>query len=318
MRIVVAGGTGLIGRRLLTALLSGSNRVGVLTRSRHPDLPENVDVLHWPEGLFDPSRYSDAKTNHTQLVEQLRGADVIVNFAGESIAARRWTRRQKEILRSSRINATRAIVDALRHLDSPPSVLINASAVGFYGPKDDAIVTEEEPPGNDFLSHVCVSWEREAKEAESLGIRVVRLRTGLVLARDGGALPRLVLPFRFFVGGPLGSGRQWTPWIHIDDIVRLVTFSLEKDDLHGAVNAVAPNPMTNREFCRVLGRVLKRPSRLPAPAFALRLALGEMADALLLSGQRAIPKRALDHGFIFRYEQLEDALRQLFHSHGSA
>ncbi|PZN10023.1 MAG: TIGR01777 family protein, partial [Bacillota bacterium] len=218
---------------------------------------------------------------------------------------------QKERILQSRLRATRALVQAMEAAQRPPRLLLSGSAVGYYGPRGDEVVTETGRPGTDFLSRVSVAWEEEARRAEAAGVRVALLRTGVVLAREGGALPRLVLPFRFFAGGPLGSGRQWVPWIHLDDLVDLITFLLGSDDAAGPYNGTAPEPVTNREFARVLGRVLGRPAWLPAPAPALRLVLGEMADALLLSGQRAVPERALAAGFRFRYPDLEKALRHL-------
>jgi uncharacterized protein (TIGR01777 family) len=190
-----------------------------------------------------------------------------------------------------------------------PAVLVSGSAVGYYGDGGDRELTEEAGPGSDFLARVCVAWEGEARRAEALGLRVVLLRTGMVLAQDGGALPRMLLPFRLFLGGPLGSGAQWMSWIHRDDLVGLIRFLLEMPDARGPFNGVAPRPVTNREFSRVAGRVLGRPSWLPAPPALLRLALGEMADALLLAGQRAVPARALALGYRFRYAELEPALR---------
>src|SRR5690606_2379223 len=193
---------------------------------------------------------------------------------------------------------------------SPPRVLVNASAVGYYGPRGDEFVTETDPPGEDFLARVCREWEAAATAAEAAGVRVVRLRIGLVLGR-GGALARMSLPFRFLVGGPIGSGKQWMPWIHIDDLTGRIRFYVEEDSLRGAVNGTAPNPVRNRDFARTLGRVLRRPALLPAPAFALRLVFGEMAD-MLLTGQRAIPKAGLAAGFRCRFTELEPALRAIY------
>jgi hypothetical protein len=210
------------------------------------------------------------------------------------------------------VKATRSLTEAIAQADRAPAVLISGSAVGYYGPRGDEVVTEETPPGSDFLARVCTHWEAEANRAASEHTRVVCVRTGLVLAADGGALPKMLPPFKLFAGGPVGSGRQYWPWIHRDDWIGLVRWTIDQSTVSGAVNATAPNPVTNAEFSEALGAALHRPSLLPAPAFALRLLLGEMADALLLSGQRAIPAKAQHQGFTFKYERISDALRAIF------
>ena len=242
----------------------------------------------------------------------LEGADAVINLAGESIGAGRWSAARKQRIEDSRVQATRSLVEAIAASSAPPPVFISGSAVGYYGPCGDEVVTEESPAGADFLAHVCATWEAEAARAASSSVRVVRLRTGLVLDRRGGALPRMLLPFKLGAGGPLGSGRQYWPWIHIDDWVNLVRWAIVTPALSGPVNVTSPNPVTNAEFARSLGRAMHRPAFLPTPGFALRLMLGEMADGLLLSGQRAVPAKALDAGFAFRYPQLDDALASLF------
>ena len=247
-------------------------------------------------------------------MKELEGADVVINLAGESIAARRWNPAQKRRIRESRLHATGALVEAISRCQAPPKVLISGSAVGYYGPCGDETVTEQFSPGRDFLSEVCRQWEDEALRAEGYGVRVVLLRTGLVLGRHGGALPRMLLPFRLFLGGPLGSGRQWVSWIHIEDVVGLIRYLMEHPHASGPFNVTAPEPRRNREFCCIVARVLHRPCWFPAPAPALRLVLGEMADALLLSGQKAIPQRALDLGYNFRYVDLARALEDLLGS----
>ena len=235
----------------------------------------------------------------------------VVNLAGEPIAARRWSDGHKARILDSRLQVTRTIVNAIRDAASPPAVFISGSAVGYYGPLRDEIVTEDAPPGSDFLASVCAQWEAEAMRAAGRA-RVVCVRTGLALERDGGALPQMLPPFKFGVGGPVGSGRQYWPWIHRDDWIALVRWAIDTPSVTGPVNATAPSPITNAEFARALGRALHRPAFMPAPAFALRLLLGEMADALLLSGQRAVPAKAQRLGFTFRYSQLDDALRAIF------
>lgn len=312
MLVVVTGGTGLIGTALCRRLVEQGHDVVVLTRRPGAAVPAGVRVVPWTaepvEGAGEEGVPGEARPAWWEAVD---GADAVVNLAGESIAARRWSPAQKERILQSRLRATRALVQAMAAARRPPRLMLSGSAVGYYGPRGDEIVTETAGPGTDFLSRVCVAWEEEARRAEALGIRVACLRTGLVLAREGGALPRLVLPFRLFAGGPMGSGRQWMPWIHLDDLVELILFLLSREDAAGPYNGTAPEPVTSREFARILGRVLGRPAWIPAPAPALRLVLGEMADALLLSGQRAVPERALAAGFRFRHPELEDALRDL-------
>ena len=228
-------------------------------------------------------------------------------------AGRRWSAEQKRRILESRVNATRSLVHAVLEAAAPPAVFVSGSAVGYYGPLGEEVVTEDTPSGTDFLARVCVQWEAEAQRASGPRTRVVCIRTGLVLERDGGALPQMLTPFKVGAGGPVGSGRQYWPWIHRDDWIALVRWTIETAAVSGAVNAAAPLPVTNKEFARALGRAMHRPAVMPAPAFALRLMLGEMADALLLSGQRAVPRKAEGLGFTFRYAQLDDALGAIFH-----
>jgi len=294
MRIVVAGGTGFLGTALGLALTHDGHEVAVLTRR-----PSRAHHVAW-----DPEAYNG------QASAAIDGADVVVNLAGESIADRRWTPQRKSAIRGSRITATKTLVRAIHAARRPPAAFLSGSAVGVYGARHDELVTEQSPSGSDFLAAVCRDWEREALEAAGR-TRVVLLRTGLVLARDAGALPQLALPFRFFAGGPLGSGRQYMSWVHIDDWVEMVRWALKTNGVSGPLNVTAPGPVTNLEMARTLGRVLHRPALLPAPAAALRLALGEMADALL-SGQRVVPEKAPALGFEFRYPTLEPALRNIY------
>lgn len=300
MRIVIAGGTGFIGRALVAKLVEQGWTVTVLTRQA-PDAVQRrlrlpVAVVQWrPTDPPDPG-----------LVD---GTDAVVNLAGATIA-RRWTAAARRLILESRVQATKALVEAIRRAAAPPRVLVNASAVGFYGPRGDEPVTEADGPGSDFLANVCLAWEAAARPAQEAGVRVVLLRMGLVLGR-GGALSRMSVPFLFFVGGPLGSGRQWVPWIHIDDVTGLIAFVLENGVLQGPVNAAAPNPVRNRDFAAALGRVLRRPAVVPAPAFLLRWGLGEMSS-MLLTGQRAIPAAAVQAGYTFRFPTLELALREIY------
>lgn len=294
MRVVIAGGTGFLGSRLVRSLGESEHRLTVLTRH-----PRHDGQRAWMPGSADRGWWS-----------AIESSDVVINLAGESIAGSRWTASRKTAIRESRVRATRALVSAITETRSP-AVLLSASAVGIYGPRGDETIDEDTPPGADFLAGVCRAWEGEALEASAV-TRVVLLRTGLVLAREGGALPQLALPVKLFVGGPLGPGTQVMPWIHGTDWVRLVEWAIETSAVSGPLNLTAPNPATNREMVKTLGRVLHRPTIVPAPAFALRLALGEMADALLLSGQRAVPAKAERLGFNFRYRDLETALRRLY------
>ena len=240
------------------------------------------------------------------------GAGAVVNLAGESIAAKRWTAGQKNWILESRVNATRSLAAAIKMASDPPRVFVSGSAVGYYGPRGDEAVTEDATAGDDFLARVCVAWEAEALRAGSGGTRVVCIRTGIALAKDGGALPQMLPPFRFGAGGPVGSGKQYWPWIHRDDWIAMVKWAIATPGASGPLNATAPTPETNRAFAQALGRALRRPSFMPAPAFALRLLLGEMADALLLSGQRAAPAKAQRLGFRFQYSRLDDALAAIF------
>ena len=287
------GATGLIGRRLVAALTRrGDEAVAVSRRGAAVDGAESV---RWNPAEGPPPAAA------------LEGVDAVVNLAGAPIAGGRWTRARKRAIRASRVETTRLLVDALG--PGGPGTLVNASAVGYYGPRDDT-VEESAPPGDDFLARTAVAWEGEALRARERGVRVILLRSGIVLAREGGALPRLALLTRLFLGGPLGGGRQWMPWIHIDDEVGLILFALDHEQVAGPLNAAAPAPVRQRDLARALGRVLHRPAVVPAPALAVRLAMGEMAT-VALDGQRAVPAAALGAGYAFRFEEVEAALREL-------
>jgi hypothetical protein len=299
MRFVLAGASGFLGRPLVRSLLADGHDVVVLTRRPKHAASGHREVGWQPDGTAGP------------WAEVLDGADAVVNLAGESIAEGRWTPARKAAITESRLLSTRSLVAAIDLAKARPPVLVSGSAVGFYGPHGEEVVTEANGAADDFLGRLSHEWERAALAAESGGTRVVLVRTGLVLERDGGALKAMLPPFQFGVGGPLGSGMQYWPWIHRADWIALVRFLLNRPDAHGAVNATAPRPVTNEEFSRTLARVIRRPCVLRAPAFVLRLAMGEMADALLLSGQRVVPERAQEMGFTFEYETLEPALRAI-------
>ena len=299
MKIVIAGGTGFLGRPLARAL-AASHTVVILSRQPTPPPADGpARIVPW-----NP-------TTTGAWAEEIDGAGAVINLAGTSIAGRRWSPAHKRRILDSRIDATRALADAIRAAAHPPHVFVSGSAVGYYGPLGDELVTEAHPAGRDFLAGVCAAWELEATRRARDATRVVCVRTGLVLDQHGGALPQMLLPFKIGAGGPLGSGRQYWPWIHRDDWVALVRWAIDTPSASGPVNATAPNPVTNAELSRALGRALHRPAFMPAPAFALRIALGEMADALLLSGQRAVPAKALELGFVFRHTQIDAALRAI-------
>ena len=300
MRMVIAGGTGLIGRRLVNRLLSLGHKVTVLSRSAGgaPSFEGPVVTLDW--NARDIGGWAASIEN----------ADAVVNLAGTNLGGGRWTDNRKRSIIESRVAGTKALVEAMRAQHRRPSVFVSASAVGYYGNVTDVDVDENHGNGSDFLSEVCRRWEVEANKAADLGIRVVTPRTGLVLDADGGALPRLVLPFRLFVGGPLGSGQQWMSWIHADDEVSALIHLIDNSNLNGAVNLTAPEPVRMKEFSAILGRVVKRPSWSRVPAFVLKLVLGEMSG-MVLTGQRVVPTRLLECGFRFRFDRLEPALQDL-------
>lgn len=306
MRIVIAGGTGFLGQPLATALAAEGHAIVVLTRTPTPSdaarspSPGSIARVEWkPDGTA--GLWSRA----------LEGCGAVVNLAGESIAARRWSSAQKARIVDSRRNATKSLVAAIGNTRNRPRVFISASAIGYYGDRGDEILTEDSPPGADFLASLAVDWERHASQAQSPQTRVALVRTGIVLDPHGGALGRMIVPFKAFAGGPLGSGRQYMSWIHRSDWLALVRWMASNDAASGPINATAPAPVTNAEFSKELGRTLRRPSLLPAPAFALRLLLGEMADPLLLASQRVVPSRAASLGFQFAYPQLGPALDSL-------
>ncbi|MDA2938609.1 TIGR01777 family oxidoreductase [Acidobacteria bacterium AH-259-A15] len=301
MRIAVTGATGLIGSALCQSLIQDNHEVLVL--ARNPEKARQnlstAEVITWEATSGPPPEQS------------MDGLDAVVHLAGEAIAEGRWTAGRKRAIRESRVTGTRNLVQAILRSKNPPKVLLSGSAIGYYGPRGDQLVEETSSPGKDFLAEICRQWESEAMRATESGVRVVLLRTGLVLSTEGGALPRILPPFRMFVGGPLGSGKQWMSWIHIQDEIEAIRYAVTKDEIEGPINLVEPNPVTNREFSRELGRVLGRPAFFRVPGFALRLLFGEMAESLLLQGQRVLSKKLQQAGYKFRFPQLNGALLDL-------
>jgi len=303
MKVLIPGGSGLVGRALVRELTSRGHTCVIL--SRRPEalagFPAGTELTGW-SGISAES-----------LQPLLEGVDAVVHLMGESIGAGRWTEARKRSILDSRTQSTRAVAQALLTVGNSKIALVQASAVGFYGPQAGEAISEDAPAGSDFLARVCREWEAASASVEAAGHRRVVIRSGVVLSRDGGALPKMLLPFRFFAGGPLGDGRQVVPWIHIADEAAAICFLLENEDARGPFNLVAPEAVTNRQVGQTIGKVLSRPSRLPTPAFAMRMMLGEMST-LVLDGQRAIPQRLLGAGFEFRFPDLESALRDLLGS----
>jgi len=297
MKVVIAGGTGFIGQKLTTQLIAAGESVTLLTRGGQVPGAFKGKVVAQPW---------DGKSSGG-WAPVLDGADVVINLCGEGIANKRWSAKQKALLRSSRLEPTQALMQAIRSAKIKPKVWINVSAVGFYGNVAENEVDEKYPQGKGFLAQLCADWEASAREAEMLGVRLVFPRIGIVLGSGKGALQKMIPPFNMFLGGPLGSGQQWFPWIHVQDVVSLILFAIKNDQVQGAFNACAPYPVRMNDFCTTLGHVLNRPSWLSVPAFALKLMLGEMAQ-MLLGGQKAIPKKMLKMGFKFRYSFVESAL----------
>jgi uncharacterized protein (TIGR01777 family) len=301
-RVVIAGGTGLIGRALAKELTQSGYEVVVLSRS--PDLNKNrlssgVRLVKW-----------DGRSA-SGWIELAEGAKAIINLAGANLSGGRWTASRKRLILQSRLDAGKAVSQAVEGVVEKPEVLVQASAVGYYGPHGDEFVTEETPPGNDFQASVCVQWEDSTLSVEKAGVRHVIVRTGVALSSQGGALPLLALPYRLFVGGPIGSGKQWFPWISLADEVAAIRFLIENQAASGVYNFSAPTPLVNKEFGKVLGKVLHRPSFFPIPSFIFKLMFGEMST-ILLTGQREIPERLLKSGYKFHFPQAEQALTAIF------
>jgi uncharacterized protein (TIGR01777 family) len=279
MRVAITGASGLVGRHTFDALRNEGHEVRAIST----------------RGVIQP--------------EDLEGCAAVVHLAGEPVS-RRWTAAAKERIRSSRVDGTHRVVEAMSACKKPPKVLVSASAIGIYGSRGESILDESSAPAPDFLGLVAIQWENEAYKAEAFGVRVVTLRFGVILARDGGALKQMLLPFKLGIGGRIGNGRQWMSWIHIDDVARLIIFAIGNESVRGPMNAVAPNPVTNARFTRELARALHRPAIFPVPLFALRMLFGQMAE-ILYASQRVLPEAAIRAGFEFRFREIDVALRDL-------
>ena len=301
MRIVVTGATGMIGSALCRKLLSEGHEITILSREpekTHASFPQ-TSVFPW-EAVSGPP-----------CMEAVDGADAVVHLAGEPIAEGRWTAKRKGIIEKSRVKGTFNLVDTLLRCPNPPRTFVSSSAIGYYGSRDEQVLDETADSGDGFLAHICRRWEQEAWRVRERGIRVVFARTGLVLSTEGGAFPRILLPFEMFVGGPLGNGKQWMSWIHVCDEIGAIEYALMHDDVEGPLNLTAPNPVTNNEFSRELSLELGRPAIFRVPGFALKLLMGEMAENLLLSGQRVLPRKLEEGGYRFTYPELKGALENL-------
>lgn len=296
MKVLISGGSGLVGSALTQSLRADGHSVFHFVRPGRTPAPGDV--------RWDPSQA-------TVDVPALEGYDAIVHLSGASISGGRWTEQRKKELRSSRVDSTRVLVDSLERLKQPPRVFVCASAIGYYGSRGDELLTESSGCGNDFLALLCRAWEGEAARAAARGVRTVMARFGVVLATQGGALPRMLTPFKLGVGGRLGSGKQWMSWVALEDVVQILRTAIADQKMQGPVNLVAPQPVQNAEFTRVLAKVLHRPAIFPAPAIALRLVLGQMADGLLLASQRVQPEKLTASGYMFHHESLQPALQAI-------
>lgn len=297
MKILISGASGLVGTHLIPTLLAKGHEIYKLVRKR----ANSVDEIEW-----------NAETGFAESEQsKLENLDAVVHLAGDNVASESWSEAKKKKIRDSRVVGTKVLVDAFKRTQNPPKHFVSASAIGFYGNRGDEVLTEESAKGTGFFPEVCTAWETEAQKAEEFGARVVCLRIGVVLAKDGGALEKMLTPFKLGVGGVVGSGKQWMSWIALDDLIKIFHYALENENLSGAFNAVAPNPVTNQEFTKILGSVLNRPTIMSIPEFGIKLLFGEMGKTLLLEGSRVLPKKLEDAGFKFQFSNLEEALKEV-------
>ncbi len=305
MKVAITGATGFVGSSLVEKLHSQGHKILVLTRNANK-----------AQQVFRASAFPNVEivaytpTESGKWQNAISGCDVVVNLAGEPIAEQRWTTTQKQKILNSRQLGTQKIVEAIGKADEKPQVLVNASAIGYYGTSETATFTETSSPGNDFLAQVCQAWEGEAQKVTELGVRLVIIRLGIVLGDEGGALAKMIPPFQIFAGGPLGSGNQWFSWIHRDDVVNLIIESIQRPDIEGTINGTAPNPVRMSQLCQVLGQVMNRPSWLPVPSFALEMLLGDGAK-VVLEGQQVLPQKTESLGFKYQYPQIKSALEEI-------
>jgi len=300
-KIVISGATGLIGKKLISALTEKGFSVSILTRNKRlaeKTLLQEVEAVEW-----------DYNMPADEIIQVIEGSLSVINLAGASVAGSRWNDKYKKLIYDSRIETTRKIAEAISRCGEKPESLISSSATGYYGPENKE-ADEEANPGTDFLAKVCKDWEESALQAEKHGVRVVNIRTGVVLDKNEGALEKLIKPFKFFVGGRLGSGKQYFPWIHIEDLTEMYIFAMENQKIRGGLNGTAPQQVTNKELTKIIGKVIKRPGLFPVPGFILKIAVGEFAKNLL-EGRSIIPKKALENGFKFKYETVESALKNI-------
>lgn len=300
-KIIITGATGLIGQQLTIKLTDMGYKITIFTRN--PDnaqkkLPNVHKVVKWEYDYVD------------EWLHELESVDAVIHLAGANLSTKRWNKEYKKLLYDSRIISTKKLIEAIKTVERKPKVFITASAIGYYGNRSDEILTEESEAGKDFLANLCNDWEKEAKNVERLGVRSVQIRTGLVLSRNEGALKQMLPAFKYFIGGPLGNGKQWYSWLHIEDIINVYIKVLESEILSGPINAVSPNPVTMKKFAKILGEVLHRPSLFSVPKIILLLVIGQVAE-VVTSSQRVVPEKLLNSSFKFKFEKLEDALRDI-------